>query len=436
MHLTRQQSHTWTETYSTLDADAKKLTEALEDFQSEFERKQEIRRQQPGLARPTSLDQPEPKTKKTSLPPVRKSDPLIDPFQPSAEKQKYLSRTRPSWLPPKNPKEEKKHLKEYQRMLARIEQVERLEAQRAHEDAIARETASRIKAEYWSKLLLPNWATEMTNPELRASHRKMWWNGIPPRLRGQVWQQAIGNDLEVTETTYAIALDKAQQAIKQDGYEALGGRYAHIVQSIQAVFPELKMFAARTFQSCQDAQPLHQDLVEVCLAYSTYRPDIASSSEGIYHIAALLLLNLAPAQAFIALSNLLNRPLPLSFLIQDENAIHAAYSTTIRALLKKSPSLAHRLETLRVEPRDYLSHMFGSLFCGRLSVEHAARVMDIYTVEGDKIPPRVAVAICGILEGSCMQGNAAQVAQTLREKSIDVDVDDFIAKVYEAGKSS
>jgi len=123
MHLTRQQSHTWTETYSTLDADAKKLTEALEDFQSEFERKQEIRRQQPGLARPTSLDQPEPKTKKTSLPPVRKSDPLIDPFQPSAEKQKYLSRTRPSWLPPKNPKEEKKHLKEYQRMLARIEQV-------------------------------------------------------------------------------------------------------------------------------------------------------------------------------------------------------------------------------------------------------------------------------------------------------------------------
>jgi hypothetical protein len=106
-----------------LDPDAKKITEALEEFQVEVERKQDVERQKPGLTRSNSLNRPEPKTKKPALPPVRKSDPLIDPFQPSAEKQKYLSRTRPSWLPPKNPKEEKKHLKEYQRMLARIEEA-------------------------------------------------------------------------------------------------------------------------------------------------------------------------------------------------------------------------------------------------------------------------------------------------------------------------
>ena len=121
--LTRQRTHTWEDTYTALDPDAKKLTEALEEFQSEFERKQEITRQQPGLTRSTSLDPSEPQAKRHTLPPVRKSDPLIDPFQPSAEKQKYLSRTRPSWLPPKNPKEEKKHLKEYQRMLARMEEA-------------------------------------------------------------------------------------------------------------------------------------------------------------------------------------------------------------------------------------------------------------------------------------------------------------------------
>ena len=121
--LERQRTHTWQDTYGSLDPDAKKMTEALEEFQMEFERKQEVQRQQPGLARSTSLNQSESKSKKTTLPPIRKSDPLIDPFQPSAEKQKYLSRTRPSWLPPKNPKEEKKHLKEYQRMLARIEEA-------------------------------------------------------------------------------------------------------------------------------------------------------------------------------------------------------------------------------------------------------------------------------------------------------------------------
>jgi hypothetical protein len=102
-----------------LDEDGKKLTEALEEFQTEFEREQEIKRQQPTLSRSSSLEQKSTAPKK-ALPPVRKSDPLVDPFQPSAEKEKHLSRTRPSWLPPKDPKEERKHLKEWAKMQARI----------------------------------------------------------------------------------------------------------------------------------------------------------------------------------------------------------------------------------------------------------------------------------------------------------------------------
>jgi hypothetical protein len=259
----------------------------------------------------------------------------------------------------------------------------------------------------------------MTNPELRLSHRKMWWNGIPPRLRGQVWLKAIGNDLEVSSTTYTVALEKANKMKSE-----------HIIQGTKDVWPELKMFAPE--------QPMHQDLIEICLAYSTYRPDISGvfSQMGIQHIAALLLLNLPSQDAFIALSNLLNRALPLSFLVQDANSMHAAYSTTIHALAKKHPSLAKRLESLRVEPREYLADMFGSLFCSRLGVEHAARVMDVYAVEGDKIPPRVAVAIMGILEGSCVEGEAGDVARVLKAKSVETDVEAFMARVYEAGKSA
>lgn len=312
--------------------------------------------------------------------------------------------------------------------------AERLEAQRTQDEALAREKASRIKAEYWSNLLIPNWATEMTNPDLRASHRKMWWNGIPPRLRGQVWSKAVGNDLEVTEGTFKIALEKANREIKQLGTEALGGRYAQILENTHSVFPELKMFAAPSTPTANDEQPMHQDLVNVCLAYATYRPDVSHKENGIHHIAALLLLNSPAPETFITLSNLLNRTLPLSFLVHDPNAIHAAYSTTLHALSKKSPSLAKRLEDLRIEPRDYLYHMFSSLFCGRLGVEHAARVMDVYTIESDKIPPRVAVAIMLVLEGSCMEGEKSGVEKVLGEKTIELDVDVFMARVYEAGK--
>lgn len=52
-----------------------------------------------------------------SLPPLRKGDVMIDPLPVSKEKEKVLTRTRPSWLPPKNQKEEKRHLKEYKRMM-------------------------------------------------------------------------------------------------------------------------------------------------------------------------------------------------------------------------------------------------------------------------------------------------------------------------------
>ena len=273
----------------------------------------------------------------------------------------------------------------------------------------------------------------MSNRELKVSHRKMWWNGIPPKLRGTVWQKAIGNELGTAEVTYNIALEKAQSEIKELGGAALSGRYAQILENTKSVFPELKMFAPQTDESPE--QPLHQELVNICIAYSSYRPDVDTTT-GVHHIAALFLLNMSASESFITLSNILNRALPLSFLVRDVTAMHAAYDTTLSALLKKNHLVSQRLANLRVEPRDYLFGMFNALFCDRLSVEHAARVMDVYSMEGDKIPPRVALGLMGVLEGACVTGDAAEVARVLREKEIRETPDEFMGKVYEAGKSS
>jgi hypothetical protein len=273
----------------------------------------------------------------------------------------------------------------------------------------------------------------MSNRELKGTHRKMWWNGIPPKLRGTVWQKAIGNELGTAAVTYNVALEKAQSEFKELGQAALDGRYAQIVENTKGVFPDLKMFAPQTEDSPE--QPLHQELVNVCIAYSSYRPDVDTTA-GVHHIAALFLLNMSAAESFITLSNILNRPMPLSFLVRDLTAMHAAYDTTLSALVKKNHSLSQRLANLRVEPRDYLLSMFNSLFCDRLSIEHAARVMDVYVMEGDKIPPRVALGLLGVLEGACMTGDAAEVARMLRKKSIRETPDEFMGKVYEAGKTS
>lgn len=271
----------------------------------------------------------------------------------------------------------------------------------------------------------------------------MWWNGIPNKLRGTIWQKAIGNDLEITENTFKIALEKANYQIKELGDAAFNGRVKMMRENTKNVFPNLKMFAPASKSSDFDQsetmdveeQPLHQDLVNVCLAYSSYRSDV-DMTDSIHHIAGLFLLNMSVVDTFTTLSNLLNRALPLSFLVRDHTAMTAAYDTTLSALHKKCPMLATRLADLRVEPRDYLDSMFSSLFCDRLSIEHAARVMDVYAVEGDKIPPRVAIGVLLFLEGSAYQGGAEEALETLREKEVRESADEFMGRVYEAGKSS
>jgi len=110
----------WTVAMSDLSEEAKSLTEALEAHACEADSRPEDHLQ--GISSVRSSVSSIEKLKRAKitsveLPPLKKGDIMIDPLPVSKEKEKVLSRTRPSWLPPKDRKEEKKHLKEYQRMM-------------------------------------------------------------------------------------------------------------------------------------------------------------------------------------------------------------------------------------------------------------------------------------------------------------------------------
>ena len=103
---------------SELSEDAKSLTEALENQAVIAEQNQEAAMQNGEQhTRPSVERLSRAKTGTVQLPPLRISNVMVDPLPISKEKEKVLSRTRPSWLPPKSQKEEKKHLKEYQRIM-------------------------------------------------------------------------------------------------------------------------------------------------------------------------------------------------------------------------------------------------------------------------------------------------------------------------------
>lgn len=123
----------------------------------------------------------------------------------------------------------------------------------------------------WEEHVLPNWDQVIREPRTR----ELWWRGVAPKSRAQVWQKAIGNDLALTEVTYIKALQRAKDTearLEKLGNEERGKEKAWfdaIRRDVKVAFPELNIF--------QPDGPLHQDLVDVLMAYSMYRSDVGYS---------------------------------------------------------------------------------------------------------------------------------------------------------------
>ncbi|KAH7305964.1 hypothetical protein B0I35DRAFT_454190 [Stachybotrys elegans] len=449
-------TNSWNSALADLSPETKALSEKLEEHADELEEQQQqmpqlTRRSTGGNGRPStwnssqssdySYDKKERVKSTPELPPLRRTNIMIDPLPVSKEKEAVLSRTRPSWLPPKDPSEERRHLKEYQKMMAASAKAEE-----------RREAARKAKAEYkdntagnlmymWEREVMPRWDQAIREKKTR----ELWWKGIPPRLRGGIWQRAVGNDLSLSETSFQAALRRAQdieervKAKRGDQEDVKKAKwFAQIRQDVrESTLKDLRIF--------QEGGPLHQNLVDVLSAYTMYRDDIGYAP--VYNtIAAILLLNLpSTASAFIAFANVLNRPLPLSFYTGDLGAQSSAYNLVLQTLSQKSPRLHEHLtkQITGLEPGYYLQEMFTALFTLHLTVDEAARLWDVYVFEGDALLIRAAVATILSREMTLLGCKTAdEVVQVMMSVgsgspvSTEAGADDrFIAAVREAGKA-
>ena len=415
---------------SSLSEEAKVLTQALEQFAEEKEKKHEEDVQSGSPRKRFSTDKRSITMSAIELPPVRKGELMIDPLPCSKEKEKVLTRTRPSWLPPKDPREEKKHLRQYQEMMAMSLEAEKKRAKKVQEEQCRRDDTQTSMARIWEQHVLPNWDAVVKEPRTR----ELWWRGVTPRDRGTVWQRAVGNPLGITPQTYAAALSRAHAARAQPSPRERSW-FATIAADAATAFPDLKIF--------QPAAPLHQPLVDLLAAHACYRPDVGYTA-GTHGVAALLLLNLEPAAAFAVLATLLDRPIPSALVARDPPAATATaaavakiHALVLDALAYKYPALHIHLTSpnLAIPPATYLDPLLRALFCtAALGPDIASRVMDIYVFEGDKMLVRAAVGTLARLE-SRLYGSRDEVLDTLGKERWEVgDEEEFMKAVREAGK--
>jgi hypothetical protein len=154
---------------------------------------------------------------------------------------KVISRTRPTFLPPKPKTEDLKHLADWEAMMKQSRVVgefsfllvhllpvlllfsmllegssiltfsslpphpkcisldfgfiEKQKRKVAEERRLARETRAEEAVHIWEKQILPDWRVVHKNPELR----KLWWQGVPTSMRGKMWENAVGNPLSLSK---------------------------------------------------------------------------------------------------------------------------------------------------------------------------------------------------------------------------------------------
>ena len=266
-------SKSWSAVLSELSEEAKALTESLENHALVTERKQEDAVQNGREIRRNGTEKlSRSKTSTIELPPLRRNNVMIDPLPISKEKEKVLTRTRPSWLPPKSQKEEKKHLKEYQRMMELSQEAERKKAAQVADLQCAKDDTKKTLLRIWEEHVLPNWDQVIREPRTR----ELWWRGVAPKSRAQVWPKVVGNELSLTEMSYSKALQRAKEIEKQiaTGSEIEQHRkeklwFDAIQRDVKVALPDLKIF--------QPGGPLHDSLIDVLMAYSMYRSDVGYS---------------------------------------------------------------------------------------------------------------------------------------------------------------
>ncbi|KAK5908950.1 hypothetical protein CgunFtcFv8_016965 [Champsocephalus gunnari] len=324
---------------------------------------------------------------------------------------------RPSNLPAKSLEETQRHKMEYDEMVAGAKRREMKEAQRKKRQMKERhrqEDSISNAMIVWNTEILPHWDTMKATRRVRD----LWWQGLPPSVRGRVWSLAIGNELNITPELYEIFLSRAKEKWRSysetssvNDNESDGASLADRESSLDLI----KLDISRTFPSLfifQKGGPYHDLLHSVLGAYTCYRPDIGYV-QGMSFIAAVLILNLEEAEAFITFANLLNKPCQMAFFRVDHDLMLKYFASFEVFFEENLPRLFNHFQANNLTPDLYLIDWIFTLYSKSLPLDVACRVWDVFCRDGEESLFRTGLGILRLFEEVLLQMDFIHIAQFL-----------------------
>jgi len=287
----------------------------------------------------------------------------------------------------------------------------------------------------WRDVIIPDWGAKCNDENVH----KIWRQGISPYVRGKVWQNAIGNDLKLSEKDYHEMLHIVNEFLKSDnqqkscsreeskmrGFEfvehAMFDNHSSTEQSEHAkssydVFLEppwidhptirqIELDLDRTYTELglfATDGVYHNHLRNVLRAYSCFRPSIGYV-QGMGYIASIFLVYMEPCDVFVCMANLLHRYHFPAFLKVDIHGIDrfvAAFDETFNHHL---PNLHRHLKHLGVDSRLFLVEWWMTGFCTVLPIDAASVVWDLLLLEGIASFVRITIGVLHELEEDLVQ---------------------------------
>ncbi|KAG0141122.1 hypothetical protein CROQUDRAFT_136313 [Cronartium quercuum f. sp. fusiforme G11] len=197
-------------------------------------------------------------------------------------------------------------------------------------------------------------------------------SGIPPVLRGMMWQLMSSSKDADLEAVYSQLLSKPcphEKAIGRD---------------LSRTYPQLEYF--------QEGGLGQDSLLAVCKAFSLYDPEVGYT-QGLQFIIGPMLLNMPDEEAFCVLVRLMNSYDLRSHFIPNMPGLQLRLFQFDRILEDNLPHVHLHLLRQGIKSSMYASQWFLTLFGYRFPLELVSVVMDLVFAEGLEAVFRFALCL-------------------------------------------
>ncbi|KAF7704848.1 hypothetical protein HF521_021920 [Silurus meridionalis] len=299
--------------------------------------------------------------------PVRRKNLEFEPLSTTG----LILENRPANLPAKSEEEAQRHRQQYDEMMAGAKRSELKEAQRKKKQMKERHQQEEIIARalvVWNTEILPNWENVRNTRRVRD----LWWQGLPPSIRGKIWSLAIGNELNITPELYEIFLSRAKEKWRSYSETGSVSESEDCGVDKESSLDLIKLDIFRTFPSLyifQKGGPYHDILHNILGAYTCYRPDVG-------------------------------------YMLKYFAAFEVFFKENL-------PKLFQHFQNNSLTPDFYLIDWIFTLYSKPLPLDVACRVWDLFCRDGEEALFRTALGILRLYQDVLLQMDFIHSAQFL-----------------------